>query len=211
MPPDSFQITLLRHGESIGNANGQIQGHSDHPLSERGREQAHCLARRWQAEEMTFDQVITSPLLRAHETARILTTALDLPLELNPLWMERNFGQLEGKLIQEVRRQLSANPLFHPYIPAGVSGESLLDTYQRACQAIQDLMHREPARYLVVSHGAFLNMVLYSILGIDPQKFATGPRFIFENAAYAQLAYDPERGMWQLLGFNLGAPLPHER
>lgn len=45
-----FQITLLRHGESVGNAELRWQGQSDFPLNDTGRAQARALAERWKAE-----------------------------------------------------------------------------------------------------------------------------------------------------------------
>src|SRR5512137_2758890 len=92
-----FHITFLRHGESTGNAENRLQGVSDFPLSEMGRAQARALGERWQAEGLTFDTVITSPLSRARETAEILAAALTIPtLELEPLWVERDMGQRSG-------------------------------------------------------------------------------------------------------------------
>jgi len=44
--PDNYHITLLRHGESVGNSEGRVQGQADYPLTETGRQQAHSLAER---------------------------------------------------------------------------------------------------------------------------------------------------------------------
>ena len=60
------------------------------------RQQAHSLAKRWQQESKRFDTFIASPLVRAKETAEIITAALNLPLEFDPIWMERNNGRLAG-------------------------------------------------------------------------------------------------------------------
>ena len=69
IPPSKYNITLLRHGESLGNAGGIHQGQADFELSEIGLAQAHALADRWQRESVTFDRIISSPLLRARQTA----------------------------------------------------------------------------------------------------------------------------------------------
>ena len=203
-----FDFTLLRHGESLGNANGQIQGRLDEPLSQQGLEQARRLAHYWQRQQIKFDRVIASPLERTRTTAAIIAETLGLSVELNPLWMERSFGNWEGQPFDELRKQETFTKIFHPYITPGEDGESLMDTYQRAVQAVQELLRQEAGQYLVVSHGAFLNMVLYSIFGIDPQKFTTGPRFIIENTAYTHLTYEPEKSLWRVLGINLLAPMP---
>ncbi|RPI31749.1 MAG: histidine phosphatase family protein, partial [Chloroflexota bacterium] len=74
-PSQTYHLILLRHGESVGNANGVYQGQADFELSDLGRRQAQALAERWVAEEKTFDLVISSPLLRARQTAEIIAEA----------------------------------------------------------------------------------------------------------------------------------------
>lgn len=201
-----FDIILLRHGESLGNANRQIQGHFDTPLSEVGAKQAYVLADYWHGRQLSFDRVISSPLIRAKTTAEIIANNLGLMVEENILWMERGFGSWEGQSFEELQKQALLTQIFHPYIRPGESGESLMDTYQRAVKAVQELLNQVEGHYLVVSHGAFLNMVIYHILGIDPQKFSIGPRFIIKNAAYTHVVYDPASGLWRVLGYNLQAP-----
>src|SRR4030042_2078472 len=92
----NYTITLLRHGESLGNAEGFYQGQSDFPLSPTGEKQAQSLANRWLKERACFDLVISSPLIRARRTAEIVSAALNIPIEFDPLWMESNAGLLEG-------------------------------------------------------------------------------------------------------------------
>ncbi len=65
-------ITLLRHGESEGNTSGVLQGQSDYPLTTLGFEQAQRLALYWKANQVKFDLIISSPLLRASQTAEII-------------------------------------------------------------------------------------------------------------------------------------------
>ncbi len=49
-----YQFVLLRHGESIGNAQSRWQGQSDYPLTEKGRAQAAALGERWKSEGVRF-------------------------------------------------------------------------------------------------------------------------------------------------------------
>ncbi len=74
-----YQITFLRHGESVGNAEERFQGHADFPLTEKGLAQARALNARWQKLGLTFDQVFSSPLLRARQTAEIIAEGLHIP------------------------------------------------------------------------------------------------------------------------------------
>ena len=199
---DIYHITLLRHGESIGNADGYHQGQSDFNLTEKGRDQVRALAQRWYKEEVTFDQVIASPLARARQTAEIITQILNLPLDLNPLWMEMDIGVIAGLQHTEAKEKYPQPEFTHPYQPMGLTGESWWQLFLRAGQAVQDLLARPPGKFLIVSHGGNLNMALYAILGIIPQANFYGPHFRFENSAFATLIYDPSQHRWQVRGVN---------
>jgi broad specificity phosphatase PhoE len=48
------------------------------------------------AEQMTFDRIISSPLTRARETAEIISSALNVPVEFDPVWLERSAGNFPG-------------------------------------------------------------------------------------------------------------------
>ncbi|MCS6994648.1 MAG: histidine phosphatase family protein [Anaerolineales bacterium] len=194
-----FHITLLRHGESVGNAENRLQGHADFPLSETGREQARKLAARWKVEGVNFDCVITSPLLRARETAQIIAEALGIPnFETDSLWMERNMGLRSGMTLDEIRARYPEPPFLNPYQSWSEQGESDWELYLRGGQALHKLLLRPPARYLVVSHGAILNKVLYSILGITPQANRQGAHFRLENTSFSVFTYTPHAHHWRV-------------
>jgi broad specificity phosphatase PhoE len=201
-PPSKYFITLLRHGESVGNAGGIHQGQADFELSETGLAQARALAGRWQRESVTFDQIISSPLKRARQTAEILAVALHLPVEFDSNWMERDVGQLSGLSVEDAAERFPRPVFIDPYQSIGGNGESRWESYLRAGRAVQDLLRRSPGRYLVVSHGGILNMVLYAILGIVPQANFQGARFRFRNTSFAVLQYDPSNHTWLLERLN---------
>ena len=203
MPDKSiYQVTFLRHGESVGNAEDRFQGHADFPLTAKGRAQAEALAERWQAEGRAFDVCIASPLLRACQTAEIVSSALKVPLEMDPDWMEINNGLIAG-LTPEQAQQLAPHPLFMtPYTHYGQTGESRWEVYMRAGRAIQRILDRPPARTLVAAHGGILNMAMYAILGIPVQADFSGPRFMFSNTTFATFTYEPEHHNWRMVSFD---------
>ena len=202
MPSAPYSFTLLRHGESLGNAQGVSQGQTDFPLTETGLQQARDLVARWQSEGVGFDQIISSPLTRARQTAEIIGGPLNVPIEVVPDWMERSFGSLEGIPFAEVARLDPSVDFFFTYSRLGGDGESLPDLFQRARQAIDGLICRPPGRYLVVSHGVILNTVLLTILGLGAQPESTHARFSFGNTAYASLSYDPARALWKIISLD---------
>lgn len=198
-----YYITLLRHGESTGNHLGVIQGQSDFPLTDHGQEQVRRLADGWQAEGVNFNLILSSPLLRARQTAESIAEKIHSPIEFDAAWKERYFGQLEGKPLIEIEKQDSQVDFFHPFTQVGGDGESQLDLYTRASLAVQSLLRRPPGKYLVVSHGAILNKALYAIIGITPLGHYNSPVFHFSNAGYATLRYHPERRQWAVLAMNI--------
>jgi 2,3-bisphosphoglycerate-dependent phosphoglycerate mutase len=197
-----YHVTFLRHGESVGNAEDRFQGHADYPLTDKGRTQARSLAERWQVDGVIFDQCITSPLLRAYQTAEIISDVLRIPIEPDPDWMEINNGLVSG-LTPDQAAFISPRPDFMtPYTHFGETGESRWELYLRAGRAIQHILDRSPGRYLVAAHGGVLNMALYAILGIPVQADSGGPRFMFHNTTFATFTYEPESHNWRMLHFE---------
>ena len=198
-----FEIFFLRHGESVGNAESRWQGQADFPLTDKGREQARSLAHRWLAEGQGFKSILSSPLIRAKETAEILGDALDVAVETDPVWQERDIGVAAGMTAEEVKRHLVDREFATPYsafVEGGGEGDWVL--YLRAGQALQSLLRRSAGKYLVVSHGGLLNQVMYAVVGITPHASFSGPRFRFKNTGFAHLTYRPNLHQWQINVIN---------
>lgn len=200
--PQPFYITLMRHGESVGNAESRWQGQADFPLNERGRAQANSLAARWKKEGVRFDLVIASPLLRAKETAEIIASTLKLKVEFDPLWLERDNGEFAGLTNHEVRQNFPQQSFSTPYDSVGGDGEGDWELFLRAGQALHSLLKREPAKYLIVSHGGMLNQFMHAVVGLAPQANNAGTRFRFNNTAFAQLMYFPHQHRWAIDKLN---------
>jgi 2,3-bisphosphoglycerate-dependent phosphoglycerate mutase len=195
-------ITLLRHGESEGNLAGVLQGQIDYPLTTPGTEQAQRLASTWKAQNVKYDLIISSPLLRASQTAQIIAASLQSPIQYDHSWMERNFGELQGISLEEINQRVPTVDFFLPYDPIGGNGESQLDLYSRASRALQNILRLPAGSYLVVSHGGILNKALYVIMGITPQGHYNSPIFHFGNAGYAQFRYNSSTRQWAVISLN---------
>lgn len=198
----THHITLLRHGESAGNAQGVYQGRAEYDLNEIGRSQSRALAEYWLENGVSFTQIISSPQTRARQTADIISEVLAVPLEFDDHWPEIDNGLLAGLPLEEAAEKHPFPDLMTPYEPIGDSGESNWDLYLRAGTVVQELIKRPAGNYLVVSHGGFLNRVLYAILGIVPQVNFGGARFRFGNTSFAVLQYDPSHHIWMVDCFN---------
>lgn len=88
-------IYLVRHGQTAGNKANVLQGsRSDHPLNEKGRQQAENVRRWFEVHRICIDRVYSSPLLRARQTGDIISGGLELVLDDRLL--EMDYGPYEG-------------------------------------------------------------------------------------------------------------------
>jgi probable phosphoglycerate mutase len=146
-------LYLVRHGETDWNQQRRIQGRTDIPLNAIGREQARLtgmlLARR------AIDRVISSPLVRARETAEIIAGELKLPEpELRTAFVERDYGEAEGMVFHEIERRFPRGT----EVPGRESRETVA---QRIVPALQQLAVDYPGQQLVVvSHGGAIRAAL---------------------------------------------------
>jgi broad specificity phosphatase PhoE len=196
-----YQFVFLRHGESTGNAELRWQGQSDYPLTERGRAQATALANRWRAEGVQFDLAASSTLVRARETAQIISSALNVPLELDEIWVERDIGEMEGLTSSEVQ-QRPRPPYITPYDSIGGDGEGDWALFLRAGRALHSLLKRPAGSYLIVSHGGLLNQLMHAIVGVSQHADPSGVRFRFENTSFARVIYHPHQHRWAIDAVN---------
>jgi broad specificity phosphatase PhoE len=194
-------FVFVRHGESVGNVESRWQGQSDYVLTEKGRAQASALAQRWKVEGVKFNLIISSPLVRAKETAEIIAAAVHAKIELDPILMERHIGEMEGLTAEEVRKRPQP-PYITPYDPIGGEGEGDWALFLRAGQALHALVRRPPGSYLIVSHGGILNQLMNAIIGIAPHVDPSGVRFRFENTAFARVIYFPHQHRWAIDAVN---------
>jgi broad specificity phosphatase PhoE len=93
---------VLRHGQTDWNVEARLQGSTDIPLNETGRQQARAAAAFFKDKGLT--KIVASPLSRALETARLVGEQLGLEPVVDARLIERNFGLFEGMTIDEVHR-----------------------------------------------------------------------------------------------------------
>jgi broad specificity phosphatase PhoE len=146
-------IFLARHGESDWNVEKRFQGHSDRPLTERGREQAHALANLVGSEKI--DAVYTSPLSRARETAEIVAARAGLEAVALPELREVDTGSWSGLSRADVEARFPEG--FTRWRSGGSGwedGESYEEMAERVIGALRKIAEDHPnGRVLVISHG----------------------------------------------------------
>lgn len=153
-------ITLVRHGQTDWNLARRIQGSTDIPLNETGRSDAIAAAELLSGS--THHAIYASPLVRAHETARIIAERLGLAAPMTTHDMrEREFGEGEGMLVDQYLER------FTDWHSAPTGAESLEVVRDRALGAL-DVIARDSRRrsapiaesVIVVTHGGVIRSLL---------------------------------------------------
>jgi probable phosphoglycerate mutase len=167
-------IVLVRHGETEGNAKRVMQV-PEVPLSAAGMRQAELLAQR--LAQLELSAIVCSDLRRAHMTAEAIAAGTRLPIELQPLLQERNFGELRGVPYA----QLGSDPFAADYVPPG--GESWEAFHARIARAFSWIVARrrsERGCLVVVSHGLVCSAIVQRHLRVAD---ASGVPLRFDNTS----------------------------
>lgn len=196
MPP--VILHCVRHGESLYNAEGRVQGQSDVPLSELGRRQSEAVARALVS--LPVDAIYTSPLRRAVETAEAVAAALGPEIQTDPRLMEINAGIFQDQLRVDLERLypeafarwLSGDPDF--VIPGGESRRMLARRGRQALEAIRRAGHQQS---VVVSHGRLLAVTLEDMATFPPDQQPGS----LHNGSITRLRFDGQ-GRAQVLALN---------
>jgi len=149
---------FLRHGETDWNVQGLSQGNTDIPLNANGVAQAHAAAALLRNRGIAA--IVSSPLSRAHDTARIAADAIGLPVELDEDLREVSFGAKEG----HPQTEWFADWVGGTLLPLGA--ETFAELRLRAVAAVNRALVR-PAPVLVVGHGALFR-ALRADMGMEP-------------------------------------------
>jgi len=200
------RLIIWRHGNTDWNAANRVQGQTDVPLNELGRQQAAEAAPLLAA--LRPDAVVASDLSRATDTAAALAALTGLPVRTDPRLRERHFGDWQGLLLTEVTERFpteyagwrSGDP------DPGCGVESLDDLGKRVGGALQEIADANPGGTVVVAtHGGGARQGCGHLLGWDHQVLRTiGP---LHNCHWAELRHDTVRG-WHLRAYNAGLIAP---
>ncbi len=183
-------IAFVRHGQTEWNRIGRVQGVTDIPLNDTGRQQALETAHSLAEEERKWSLITSSPLSRARETAQIIADHLEETLG-DPVeaLREQNYGVAEGVSIDEFNARWP-NREFE----GGESSEQLAD---RALRVLDHLDQAEPnGHVLAVSHGALIRRLISVVADVDYHDIPA-----IENSALTILEKDQD-GQWQVVLIN---------
>ena len=170
------RVLLLRHGQSPLSVERRYSGRGDPELTRDGLEQAAAAATALAARTLATDghirAVISSPLMRARQTAEPVAGVLGLGVTVDDRLTETDFGTWEGLTFAEASAQ---DPEVHRawLSDSSVSppqGESFDLVAGRVNAALDDLLRRWPGQTVVlVSHVTPIKLILRRALDAGPQ------------------------------------------
>lgn len=174
------KFIFMRHGFAENNLNGvRSSGDNEHHLTEIGRSQSKLTAEKLKSDKI--DMIISSPVLRAVETAEIVSVSLgNMPILKEELLREYNFGSWNGFTSEQL---LANNELYKAYrvMPSGEDryrfklggdGESRFEVENRVREFIKTYSEKYPGKnILVVSHGGVGAMFHKILRGVNEKDF----------------------------------------
>ena len=180
------QIITIQHTQSEHHVNGMVGSWTDWHLTDYGRAQAECIARRLMPHLAGKTWTLyASDLLRAQETAAPLATLLGVQPILRMELRERNLGPAVGRSVKWLRENLEMQErtvddrLFR-------EAESRRDAWNRLTPLFEEIMDSEAENIILVSHGdllsifnvMFLGLPVEAMNGLDLYGMAGGVSFL---------------------------------
>jgi probable phosphoglycerate mutase len=183
-PAPERQVWLVRHGETEWARLGRHTGRTDIPLTATGRSQAGAFGRRLDGHP--FALVLTSPLSRAADTARLAGFGAQAAPDTD--LMEWDYGALEGRLTADIRSEYPDWSIWTGPWPAG---ETVDEVGARADRVIERCLASSVAGdALLFSHGHLLRVLGARWLGLPP---SSGGLFALATATVSILGWDRDR------------------
>jgi broad specificity phosphatase PhoE len=181
MPRTGPEIVLVRHGQTEWSLSGQHTGSTDIPLTDQGREDARRLGERIGAYE--FARVLSSPLSRALETARL--AGMPEPIEVRDELREWDYGEYEGRTTKDIRAERPEWLLWRDGCPGG---EQAVHVGERVDRVIAEL--RQPGGDVALfAHGHVLRVLAARWIELPPED---GARLGLETGTLSVLGRERE-------------------
>ena len=168
-------LYIMRHGRTDWNDLHKMQGRTDIPLNDCGREMAEKA--REEYKDVNFDICYCSPLSRARETAEILLKDRDIPIIYDDRLLEMSFGIYEGTANSFKIPGCPINVLFQTpekYTVPVEGGESFDELFARTGDFLRNSAEplvNEGKDVLIIGHGAMNSSIVCQVMGLPIEKF----------------------------------------
>lgn len=163
-------IYFTRHGQTIWNVENKICGATDIELTELGHEQAKELGEYIRKQEIKIDEILSSPLIRAWDTASCISEVTGIPLRKEERLKEQCFGKYEAtpRNGEEFKKAKAS------FINHFGEGESMLELAQRIYNLLDEIKSEaDDKTYLLVAHNGIARVVKSYFEDMTNEEYAS--------------------------------------
>lgn len=160
-----MKLYITRHGQTEWNIEGRTQGWKNSSLTEKGIDNAKKLGERLRY--IDFDCIYSSPLGRAHDTAKHIRGNKNTEIILIENFREMNFGVWEGLKHSEVEKRYpfeNYNLLNKPHLYQSIGGENFTELFNRVRIGMNDLMENNDYQNLLLVTHSYVLKAIYAII-----------------------------------------------
>ena len=195
-----MRVFVVRHGQTTWNVQGLLQGAADVPLTDAGRAQAEASARVLRRVIGPGSTVATSPLSRAHDTARAIARELEVEAHPDERLRERAYGVWEGITAEERENGWPEEvAMWREHGDPDVEGFEHHDSVRaRMVESIEEWADRSAGPLVIVTHGSSGRVGMQGLLGLSLEHRTLGN---LGNACWSRLNRRAE-GEWTLERHN---------
>jgi probable phosphoglycerate mutase len=188
--PPSSRLFLIRHGETEWSLSGRHTGSTDLPLTPHGEEEARALGRLLAG--VSFARVLTSPRLRAGQTAQLAGLG---DAEIEPDLAEWNYGEYEGRRSVDIGQERPGWNIFRDGCPGGEAPDEVGARADRLLESLRE----QRGDIALVSHGHFGRVLAMRWIGLPVlagRHFATRTASLGILAREANASAAPVIALW---------------
>lgn len=167
-------LYIMRHGKTDWNVIHRLQGRTDVPLNDEGRDMARAAGKA--CRNVHFDVCYCSPLIRARETAKLVLKDREVPIIYDDRLMEMSFGIYEGLAHSFQIPDCPINVLFQKpeQYRAVEGGESFTQLFARTGAFLEERVYpalAENKDVLIIGHGAMNCSIICQVRDIPLERF----------------------------------------
>ena len=168
-----MKIFLVRHGETTGDVEDRWGGSYDDHLTEKGRGQ--LVETGTQLQGKGIEIIFHSPLIRARESAEIISERINCPIKPCDGLKERHYGILTGLTKTEAKEKYPEVVEAHKDpMNTDPEGESFIDFDKRVVVAFEELINQPYKTIVILAHGGSLKRVLSHVGASIPDSIGDG-------------------------------------
>lgn len=181
-------LYLIRHGQSVANESGIIQGRKQFPLSDLGQKQAKLLGEFFATK--SIDYIYSSDLVRAFETAQAISEHQPVDVTKWEQIREIGLGPFEGKTKNEIHLQFPEVKEMPSILTTGLEGTETVEEITVRCKYVlgQLLAAHKRHKVALVSHGGFISIFLMYLMFGDNWNDSHRP-FVVGNTGVSKIEF----------------------